>query len=130
MSNNSIWLIDRSLSDATVLGQSGPESESNEGYSTFPKASVLLEPHHQIVQNYIQDIHWVGILPLCRDAVSVILQSQLSGLKSSFSSGKNGCIFWCTCHLFCFLCRYHYHWSNHGIYLHPPVLWSHWTSKE
>ena len=46
---SSIWPIDRSLSGATTLGQSGPGSDGNEGYSIFPKAPALLEPHHQIV---------------------------------------------------------------------------------
>ena len=33
------------------------------GYSAFPKAPVLLEPHHQIVQCHIQDTHWAGSYP-------------------------------------------------------------------
>ena len=33
------------------------------GYSTFPKASGLLEPHHQIVYCHIQDTCWVGSYP-------------------------------------------------------------------
>ena len=37
------------LSGATTLGQSGPESDGNEGVLASPKAPVLLEPHHQIV---------------------------------------------------------------------------------
>ena len=28
------------------------------GYSAFPKAAVLLEPHHQIVYYYILDPPW------------------------------------------------------------------------
>ena len=31
MSNNTIWFIDRTLSDATTPGQSGPGSNDNEG---------------------------------------------------------------------------------------------------
>ena len=31
------------------LAQSVPWSDSNEEYSTFPKAPAWLEPHHQIV---------------------------------------------------------------------------------
>ena len=30
------------------------------GYSTFPKALALLEPHHQIVSCHIQDTRWEG----------------------------------------------------------------------
>ena len=37
------------LSAATTPIQSGLASDDNEGYSAFPKAPVLLEPHHQIV---------------------------------------------------------------------------------
>ena len=33
------------------------------GYSAFPKASVLLESNHQIVQCPIQDTHWWGSYP-------------------------------------------------------------------
>ena len=45
---SSIWPIDRTLSGATTQDQSGPGSNGNEGYSVFPKAPALLEPHHQI----------------------------------------------------------------------------------
>ena len=74
-------------------------------YSTFPKASVFLEPHHQIVSCRIQATHcvsvtqlqrcsrcilqlqptgsrdtcWEGVLPLCRDAVSVFYSSSQLG---------------------------------------------------
>ena len=30
------------------------------GCSAFPKAPVVLEPHHQIVECHIQDTHWGG----------------------------------------------------------------------
>ena len=36
-------------SSATILGQSEPGSNSNEGLHRIPKASASLEPHHQIV---------------------------------------------------------------------------------
>ena len=40
------------------------------GYSTFPKTSALLEPHHQIFYYHIRThVRWV--LPLCRDATGV-----------------------------------------------------------
>ena len=39
------------------------------GYSAFPKAPALLEPHHQIVLCPNQDTHWGGrVLYLCRDS--------------------------------------------------------------
>ncbi len=40
------------------------------GYSTFPKALALLEPHYQIILCHIQDNHWGSLTP-CRDAVGV-----------------------------------------------------------
>ena len=52
-------------SGATTLGQSGPETDDNEGVITFPKAPALLEPHHQIVLCHIQDTCWgCGLTPL------------------------------------------------------------------
>ena len=36
MSNHSICPIDMTLSDATTLGQSGPESDGNEGVFHIP----------------------------------------------------------------------------------------------
>ena len=49
MSNSSIGPIDRTLSDATTLGQSEPGSNDNEGLLCIPNAPALLEPQHQIV---------------------------------------------------------------------------------
>ena len=45
----SIWSLDRALTSATTLGQTGPGSDGNERNSAFLKAPVSLEPHHQIV---------------------------------------------------------------------------------
>ena len=51
------------------------------GYSAFPKALALLEPHHQIVYYHIQDTPCGGDggggLPLCRGAVQ--MQCHLIG---------------------------------------------------
>ena len=41
MSNSSIWPIDRTLSDATTLGQSGPGSDGNEGILYIPQSSSI-----------------------------------------------------------------------------------------
>ena len=41
------------------------------GYSAFPKASILLKPHHQIVLCHKQDTLLQGILAHCREAVGV-----------------------------------------------------------
>ena len=39
MSNSSIWLIDRTQSDATTPGQSGPGNNGNEGVLHIPQNS-------------------------------------------------------------------------------------------
>ena len=49
----------------------GLEMMAMKGCSGFPKAPALLEPHRQIVWCHIQDTHWAGVLPLCRDIVGV-----------------------------------------------------------
>ena len=45
------------------------------GYSAFPKAPVLLEPHDQIF-SVVYGTLVVEVLPLCRDAVWCILETQ------------------------------------------------------
>ena len=42
MSNSSIWPIDRTLSGATTPGQSGPESDGNEGVLRIPQSSSII----------------------------------------------------------------------------------------
>ena len=55
------------------------------GYSAFPKAPALLEPHHQIVYCHIQDTHrGGGVLPLCKEAVGVFYSPSRLG-KSDFT---------------------------------------------
>ena len=66
------------------------------GYSAFPYALALLEPHHLIIQWHIQDRRW-GILPLYRDAVSVFYgYSRLDNcnISSSFYA-----LFWYALHV-------------------------------
>ena len=41
MSNSSIWSIDKTLSGATTLGQSGPGSDGNEGVLRIPQSSSI-----------------------------------------------------------------------------------------
>ena len=74
---SSVGPIDRTLSGATTLGQCGPGSNGNERVLHIPqisKAGGLLSdnsiyPGHSLV---------VGVLPLCRDPVSVFYSpSQL-----------------------------------------------------
>ena len=50
------------------------------GYSVFPKAPALLEPHQKIVSCQIRDTSW-GALPLCRDTVIAFYSpSRLSSI--------------------------------------------------
>ena len=78
MQFNSIWPIDRTLSGATTPGQSGPGNDGNKGVlcilqssnitGTSPSDCFVLYPGHLLD----------GVLPLCRDAVSVFYSpSQL-----------------------------------------------------
>ena len=41
MANSSIWHIDRTLSGATILSQSGPRSNANEGKLHIPQSSSI-----------------------------------------------------------------------------------------
>ena len=46
MLNSSIWLIDRTISDTTTPGQSGPGSDGNEGVLRIPQN---LRHYYQII---------------------------------------------------------------------------------
>ena len=83
------YLIHRNLAGATTLGQSGPVSNGNEGYSSFPKALVLLAPHHQILVSY--QGHSLGegsLTPLLR-CIWYILHPQLSGINNTLKNVYN-----------------------------------------
>ena len=78
---SSIWGIDRTLSGATTLGQSGPGSDGNEGVLHIPQTfsiTVILPldcsvsyPGHSLV----------GVLPLYRKAVGVFYSPCQLGKK-------------------------------------------------
>ena len=56
------------------------------GYSGIPKVPVLLKPHHQMVECYIQDTRWGNvILHFCRDAVGIFCRSSRLVLHSLMS---------------------------------------------
>ena len=70
MSNSSIWPIDRTLSGATTLDQSGPGSDGNEGVLCIPQSSSIAEASssyclmsytgHSLVGSYpFAEIQWV-----------------------------------------------------------------------
>ena len=51
------------------------------GHSAFPKAPVLMEPHHQISYYYIEDNRWGRVLPTSRRAVGVFYNPSRRGKK-------------------------------------------------
>ena len=67
MSNSSIWPIDRTPSDVTTLGQSGPGSNGNEGAS--PSDCLVSYPGHSLGD----------FLPYSRDAVDVFFSPNWLG---------------------------------------------------
>ena len=76
--SNYIWPIDRALSGATTLGQSGPGSNGNEGILYIPQISSItgVSPSNCLVSYTGHSLEgW--FLPLCRDAVGVSYPSWL-----------------------------------------------------
>ena len=72
MQFSSIWPIDRTLSSATTLGQSWPESDRNEGILHISQSSSITEdwPSDFLV-SYTGHSLVGGVLPLRREAVCV-----------------------------------------------------------
>ena len=88
MSNSSISLVDRTLSDATTPGQSGPGSDGNEVVLRIPQSSSITgaSPSDCLV-SYPGHLLGGGVLPLWRDAVSVFYSSSQKGyLEESYPS--------------------------------------------
>ena len=71
------------------------------GYSAFPKAPALLEPHYQTVLCHIQDTRWGG-LTLLQRCSRCILQPQPTGQRIC---GVHSKITLC-CNFLIFLCFY------------------------
>ena len=69
---SSIWL-DRTLSEATTPGHSGPGCDDNEGVLYIPQSSSITgtSPSDCLVSYHRHLLEGSGVLPLCRDAVSV-----------------------------------------------------------
>ena len=66
----SIWPIDRTLSGATTLGQSGPGGNGNERVSRIPQISKAGATQSDGLMSYPgHSLGGWGFLPLCRDAV-------------------------------------------------------------
>ena len=68
---SSIWLIDRTLSGATTLGQSGPGSDGNEGILHIPQSfSITGVSPSDCLESYPGHL-LEGVLLFCKEAVSV-----------------------------------------------------------
>ena len=61
-------LFDEILTGTNTPGQSGSQSNSNEG--VIHKAPEL-KPHHQMVKGHMTDTHGRGVLPLHRETVDM-----------------------------------------------------------
>ena len=77
MSKSSIWLMDRTISDASTLGQSGPGSNDNKEVLHFPQSSsdwsLTIRLFNVMFRTLI-----TGVLALSRDVVGVFYNpSQL-----------------------------------------------------
>ena len=89
---SSIWFIDRTLSGATTLGQSGPGSNGNEGVLRISQSSSITgtSPSDCLV-SYTRHLLGVESLPLYRNRVSVFYSpSQLGTLETCCHSNSNG----------------------------------------
>ena len=72
MSNSSIWPINRTLSGATTLGQSGLGSNGNNGILNIPQnSSITGASPSDCLMSYPGHLLRVGSLPLYRDADGV-----------------------------------------------------------
>ena len=84
---SSIWSIDRTLSGATIPGQSEPGSNGNEGVLCIPQGSSITETSPSDCLMSYPDTCWeVGVvLPLCREVGGVFYSpSQLGKVSLLF----------------------------------------------
>ena len=90
MSNSSIWPIDRTLSDATTLGQSGPGSNGNEGVlHILQSTSIIGASPSDCLKLYPGYLFGVGPSPLqkCSQCILQPLPTELCEiLGSKFTS--------------------------------------------
>ena len=71
--NSFIWSTDGTLTASTTPGLRGPEHNANEGLVHIPQS---YRSHHQmqfnvISKTFIGCCEWGGVLPFCRDIVSI-----------------------------------------------------------
>ena len=74
---SSIWPINKTLSNATTLGQSEPGNNGNEGVLRIPQSSCITGtwPSDSVISKILLG----GVLPLCREAVDVFYSPNLLG---------------------------------------------------
>ena len=80
--------MDRALSGGTILGQSGPGSDDNEGVLRIPQSSSITGTSSDCLVSY-QDTPWGGALTLLERSSRCILQPQLTG------HSEKVCAFFC-----------------------------------
>ena len=74
--------MDRTLSGATTLDQSGPGRNGNEGILRIPQSSSITRISSSDCLMSTQDIRWGGGLTICIEAVRVFYSSsRLGNLK-------------------------------------------------
>ena len=73
---SSIWPVDRTLSGATTLGQSGPGSDSNEEVLRISQSSIITgtSPSDSLELYYEHSL--VGVLFLCRGTIGVFYNAS------------------------------------------------------
>ena len=69
--------MDRTLSDATIPGQSGPGSNGNERVHHIPQSSIITgaSPLFSVISKTLIGV----VLPYCRDAVCVFYRPPPTG---------------------------------------------------
>ena len=80
---SSIWSIDRALSGATTLGQSGPGMDGNEGVLRIPQNSSI---HGTLPSNCLVSYlghSFGGVLPLSRDTFEAYYSPSRLGNPSN-----------------------------------------------
>ena len=115
---SSIWPIDRTLSSATNPRQSEPGSGGNEGVlssitGTSPSDCLVSYPRHSLRDRE----RWGGVLPLCRDAVSVFYSLSRLGKILLWSYEINSKLLYnLICYTFIFYFVKHF-WNNITKYI-------------
>ena len=95
--NSTIWPIDGTLTGTTTLGQSGHESNGNEGVHHIPQTSRL-ELHHQMQFNVI-----LKTLNQLYYTLAEILKCWIVGGYNDNDSGSECKVKWNNIFLFVFL---------------------------